>query len=84
MAVAGEYLIPWVREALEQLGGRGTIVEVCREIWRRHENDLRSLGDAFYTWQYDVRWAAHALRRDGTANLTKDGNRSVWVLNRAH
>ena len=82
MAGAGHYLTPWVREALERLGGRATIVEVCREIWRAHERELRALGDPFFTWQYDVRWAAHALRRDGTTRLFKEGNHSVWELKR--
>jgi len=52
----------WVEEALTSLGGSGTVVEVAREIWLRHEPDLRSSGDLFYTWQYDMRWAAQALR----------------------
>ena len=79
-SAAGAYLVPWVREALQALGGRGSIVQVCEAIWRRHEGDLRGLGEQFYTWQYDVRWAAHALRKAGEARLAKDGARSIWEL----
>lgn len=70
----------WVLEALEALGGSGTVVEVAKEIWQRHEADLRSSGDLFYTWQYDMRWAAQALRDTGRAKQTKGGRRGLWEL----
>jgi hypothetical protein len=57
-----EDLEEWVMEAIESLGGGGTVVEVSREVWRRHEEDLRGAGDLFYPWQYDIRWAAQVLR----------------------
>ena len=43
-----------VVEALKALGGSGTIVDVAREIWIHHEAELRSSGDLFFTWQYDI------------------------------
>ena len=58
-------LMPWVIEALEELRGKGTVVQVCKVVWRRHELDLRNSGDLFYTWQYDIRWAAQKLRDVG-------------------
>jgi len=77
---AGEYLVPWVRDALRALGGSGTIVDVCKVIWREHERDLRASGDSFYTWQYDVRWAAYSLREAGEARRVEDAPRGVWEL----
>lgn len=69
----------WVLEALEELGGEGTVVEVAAVVWRRHEPDLRLAGDRFYTWQYDLRWAAQELRDAG--QLRPAGNRrSPWAL----
>jgi hypothetical protein len=53
----------WVVEALHALGGSATVVDVSRRVWQRHEHDLRASGALFYTWQYDIRWAAHRLRR---------------------
>ena len=50
-----------VVEALNALGGKGTIVDVAREIWQRHEAELRLSGDLFFTWQYDSRWAKKSL-----------------------
>jgi hypothetical protein len=71
-------LQPWVEEALIALGGSGTVVEVAKEIWARHEPDLRSSGDLFYTWQYDMRWAAQVLRDTGRARLGR--GRRGWEL----
>ena len=71
----------WVIEALETLGGSGTVVQVTREVWERHEHDLRASGDLFYTWQYDIRWAAQQLRDTGAlrpANGRRPG--TPWVL----
>lgn len=58
-------LLTWVRDGLLKLGGRGRVPEVARQIWEEHEADLRAAGDFFYTWQYDMRWAALHLRKQG-------------------
>lgn len=80
---AGAYLVPWLRAALSSLGGRGTVTEVCRAIWRDHSRDLRRLGDPYYTWQYDTRWAAYLLREAGEATFRRQGRNTVWELTRA-
>jgi len=71
----------WVVEALETLGGSGTVIQVTREVWRRHEHDLQASGDLFFTWQYDIRWAAQQLRDSGVlrpANGRRAG--TPWML----
>jgi hypothetical protein len=75
-----ENLQEWVMEAIESLGGGGTVVEVSREVWRRHEGDLREAGDLFYTWQYDIRWAAQELRDRGQLMPADQVPRGVWAL----
>ncbi len=75
-----ERLQLWVREALGELGGEGFVNDVARQIWVKHENDLKQLGEHFYSWQYDMRWAAQRLRETGTLGLRKDGSRSIWTL----
>jgi len=55
----------WVQAALKKRGGSAPIVDVAKELWREHEADLRKSGDLFYTWQYDMRWAANRLRGRG-------------------
>jgi hypothetical protein len=52
----------WVLQALNDLGGEGHLARVAEHIWTHHENDLRRSGDLFFTWQYDMRWAAQNLK----------------------
>ena len=54
----------WVVQALKSMGGKGSIVDICRHIWENHEAELKASGDLFYTWQYDMRWAGQRLRDD--------------------
>ncbi|BCP51623.1 hypothetical protein K32_02400 [Kaistia sp. 32K] len=71
-----EKLKQWVLQAVDHRGGKASIVDVARHIWAEHEAELKSAGDLFYTWQYDMRWAAQKLRDDGI--LAIDRNRH-WV-----
>jgi hypothetical protein len=70
----------WLIDALRSAGGASTIPEACAHIWRAHQDDLRGSGDLFYTWQYDVRWAAYRLRRQGRLRDVADSPRGVWEL----
>lgn len=72
--------MPWVVEALEQLGGSGSVVEVSRVVWARHRDELEVHGDLFYTWQYDIRWAGQKLRDDGTLEAVAGRRNSEWRL----
>jgi hypothetical protein len=69
-----------VVDALKALNGSGTVVDVCREVWQRNEPELRASGDLFYTWQYDIRWAAQTLRHSGVLQPTSRGAASRWML----
>lgn len=68
-----------VLEALKANGGSTRVVEVYKYILENYEVDLRSSGDLFYTWQYDVRWAAQKLRYSGKLRAVKN-SRSPWTL----
>jgi hypothetical protein len=70
----------WVHDALAQNGGRASIIDVCRHIWQAHEGELRAAGGLFYTWQYDVRWAAYQLRAAGIIKAAERSPRGVWEL----
>jgi len=74
-------LMGWAVEALEQLGGSAGVVDVSRRVWQNHEDELRRSGDLFYTWQYDLRWAATKLRKEGRLQpSTGRGVRGKWAL----
>lgn len=64
--------------AWRPLGGTASLLDVSKEVRRRHEDDLRASGDLFYTWQYDLRWAATKLRKQG--RLAENGPREPWQL----
>lgn len=70
----------FVVEALLSLGGSGTVLEVTKRVWQAHERDLRASGDLFYTWQYDVRWAAQHLRNNGYMKAVNGDRRAPWQL----
>jgi hypothetical protein len=70
----------WLIQALTASGGAGTIVQACKYIWEEHEDELRSSGDLFYTWQYDVRWMANRLRRKKIMRAVQESPAHVWEL----
>jgi len=70
----------WVVEAVRDQGGESDVLGVAKWIWENHEHDLRASGDLFYTWQYDMRWAAQALRQEGKLAPTTRGAASRWRL----
>ena len=67
-------------EALKANGDKGTIVEVCRYIWQNYSGELKKSGDLFYTWQYDVRWAATNLRENGVMKTVDESQKGIWEL----
>ena len=73
-------LVDWLSEALTLLGGKGSIVEVCKFVWRNHKEELEDSGDLFYTWQYDIRWAAWQLRKEGKMKSKETSPNGIWEL----
>jgi hypothetical protein len=73
-------LEPLVLEALKALGGAASPAGVCREVWARHEAELRDAGDLFFTWQYDIRWAALKLRKRGVLVPAERRSGALWRL----
>ena len=67
-------------EALRSLGGSGAIVQVCQYIWDNYRDSLQNSGDLFYTWQYDIRWAATHLRKKGILRSVIESQSGIWEL----
>jgi hypothetical protein len=68
----------WVLRAIKENGGEATLVQVAKHIWVNHESDLKRHGDAFYVWQYDMRWAAQYLRDEGHLVGADQAPRGIW------
>lgn len=75
-----DQLADWIVEALEVLNGRASVVDVAKKIWERHSGDLKSSGDLFFTWQYDMRWSATRLRCKGILKDYRVSGTSNWEL----
>ncbi len=71
-----EFLI----EALRANGGSATIATICKYVWQRHKSALKNSEDLFYTWQYDIRWAATNLRKAGVMKSVKSSKPGKWEL----
>ena len=69
-----------VLDAITASGGSASIVDVAKRIWHDHEADLQTSGDLFYTWQYDMRWAATRLRDEGKLANADRSPKGIWEL----
>lgn len=81
MANKGD-LQSWVRDALNSLGGSAPLIEVAKQIWKNHEIELRGSNDLFFSWQYDMRWAANRLRRTGVMKSAESSPSGIWELSK--
>ena len=77
-----EIYLSWVKEALDALQGKAKLVDVTKKIWQVHKDEIENMGDLFYTWQYDIRWAAYQLRKNRTMKSVKLSQRGVWELSK--
>ena len=67
-------------EVLKALGGRGTILEICKKFWEINGKYLDERNDLFYTWQYDIRWAATELRKQKIMKSKDVSPKGIWEL----
>lgn len=73
-------LAQWLLEALHAADGSAHYVRVAEAIWTNHKDELGDSGDLFYTWQYDLRWAAQALRDAGKLEAVEGRGDGIWRL----
>ena len=50
-------------ELIKELGGKAKMMEIFKVFWQKYKNQLNETEDLFYTWNYDIRWAATQLRK---------------------
>ncbi|WP_110239137.1 hypothetical protein [Nocardioides gilvus] len=70
-------LSSWIVEALGAAGRTASPLTVAKEVWSRHEQELKSAGDLLFTWQLDLRATAKDMVADGTLSLDEGGD---WRL----
>ena len=75
-----EDLKEWILDSIQGRGGSATVVQVAEDIWKSHEDELRASGRLFYTWQYDMRWAALELRKADRLRPAAESPSGTWEL----
>jgi len=70
----------WIVDALKETGAPMHHVRIAEHVWRHHEEELRQSGDLFFTWQYDLRWAAQTLRKEGVLAPIAGQGDGMWTL----
>lgn len=78
MTSGREVTLPWVFDALKTLGGTAQLVQVAEYIWDNHSSTITSDKKMLLTWQYEMRWAATQLRKQGIMN--KNTASEPWSL----
>ena len=66
--------------SIKELGGKADIISVCKYVWTHYQSALEQSGDLFYTWQYDIRWAATELRKTGRMKKADVSPRGIWEI----
>jgi len=68
-----------VYRAILELEGSATIIEVASHIYKNNKNEI--VGSKIeFTWQYDMRWHATALRKKGLIKDSINSPRGNWEL----
>ena len=71
---------PWVIKALVENNGRAHLSVVTKHIWEKHQDEILASPKVIYTWQYDIRWAANSLRREGKLKGVEKPYNGIWEL----
>lgn len=67
-------------QILDELGGRAKMMDVFKSFWTKYKNVLKETDDIFYTWNYDIRWAATQLRKENRMKPAKTKENSHGAL----
>lgn len=77
-------------KTIASLGRKAPMMSVFREFWKLYACNLDPSEDMFYTWNYDLRWAATELRKKGKMKpasakenpreLTDSSPKGIWEI----
>lgn len=66
--------------SIKAIGGQVDIISVCKYFWAHYKTELELSGDLFFTWQYDIRWAATELRKTKRMKPAEVSPRGIWEI----
>lgn len=69
----------WVFEAIESAGGSASIIQTSKYIWEKYRSVIEPTR-YLYSWQYDLRWAATSLRRQGILKDISISPKGIWEI----
>ena len=72
----------WIVEALRYYSGSAHYILVSKWIWEHKRQELFDSGDMFYKWQYQIRWLAIELRKQGVLKTSEESPKGTWILRR--
>ena len=67
-------------QSFKKLGGKGSIVEIAKVIDNTYKKEIKAAGDLYYTWHYDMRWAATQLRKQNILKPAVHPYNGIWEL----
>ncbi|MCE5343346.1 MAG: hypothetical protein LLF96_07160 [Eubacteriales bacterium] len=67
-------------DTIKDIGGKADIISICKSFWKQHQDDLIDSGDLYYTWQYDIRWAATGLRKSKRMKAAEQSPSGIWEI----
>lgn len=77
-------------KTIQSLGGKASMMDIFREFWKFYASKLDPAEDMFYTWNYDIRWAATELRNNGRmkpahskenpGELVDESPKGIWEI----
>ncbi len=65
---------------IKDMGGKADIIGICKYVWNHYQDELKKSRDLFYTWQYDIRWAATELRKTKRMKAAEQSPRGIWEI----
>lgn len=73
-------LKPLIIEALSKRGGKAHHLQIAKYVWDHYEAEIRASGEMLYQWQYELRWAANSLRRQGNLKEVTKPYDGIWEI----
>ncbi len=77
-------------DIIASFGGKASMMDVFRKFWDIYADELKKSGDIFYTWNYDIRWAATELRKakrmkqasskENPGSLISESPKGIWEI----